>query len=146
MSRASQGCVVGALMAAMMHRAVRVAPLKSAHRVGRRCDFTLDPQDAGIDKAIRRIERKSFLKDGVIPEIQCLLLLPPDEAKAALSGHLMQYSLVTMLLLTSILGSALNPLNPDEYPGRQTTVTVFNMLAMIISCGNLFGTMCSISC
>ena len=65
-----------------MRRAVR-APLNSAHRVGRPCDYTLDPQDAGIDKAIMRLERKSFVKDGVIPEIQYLLLLPPDEAKAA---------------------------------------------------------------
>ena len=105
-----------------------------------------------------------------------LLLLPPDEAKAAYLGHLAHYSIVTMLMLASILGSALNPLDPEAYPGRQTTVAAvshrlstpgpsayalaclrdailrlthssgdrhppsqFNMLAMIISCGNLFG-------
>ena len=123
-----------------MLRATRVAPLKSARRVGHRCDFTLDPQDSGIEKSIRRIERKSFLKDGVIPEVQYLLLLPPDEAKAAFLGHLTQYSLVCMLLLSSILGTALNPLEPDTYPGRQTTVAAFNLMAMIIATGNLFGT------
>ena len=122
-----------------MRRAVR-APLNSAHRVGRPCDYTLDPQDAGIDKAIMRLERKSFVKDGVIPEIQYLLLLPPDEAKAAFLGHLTQYSLVAMLFLASILGTALSPLDAEAYPGRQTIVAAFNCMAMIISCGSSFGT------
>ena len=118
-----------------------VAPRKSVRRVGRQGDFVLDPTDIGISQSIRRIERKSFVRDGVIPEIQHLLLLPPEEAKAAYLGHLAQYSIVTMLMLASLLGSALNPLDPEAYPGRQTTVAAFNMLAMIISCGNLFGTM-----
>mmetsp|Transcript_4787 Transcript_4787/g.16692 ORF Transcript_4787/g.16692 Transcript_4787/m.16692 type:complete len:330 (+) Transcript_4787:402-1391(+) len=128
-------------MAAIMHRTDRVVPVgRGASRVGRPSDFVLDPKDPWIDESIRRIERKTFIKDGVIPEIQYLLLLPPAEAKAAFLGHLTQYSLVSMLLLASILGSALNPLDPEAYPGRQTTVTAFNLLAMIISCANLFGT------
>lgn len=129
-------------MAAIMGRASRrIAPEKSVRHIGRTGDFVLDPNDVGIDTSIRRIERKSFVKDGIIPEIQHLLLLPPDEAKAAYLSHLAQYSIVTMLMLASILGSALNPLDPEAYPGRQTTVAAFNMLAMIISCGNLLGTM-----
>ena len=68
--RASNGATVP--IAAMMSRTRRIAPLKSARRVGRQGDFVLDPNDAGIDQSIRRIERKSFVKDGVIPEIQCV--------------------------------------------------------------------------
>ena len=127
-------------MAAIVHRAARVAPLKTSQRVGRRCDFTLNPHDAGIDKSIRRIERKTFLKDALIPEVQFLLLLPPDEAKAAFMGQLTQYSLASMLILAALLGTALNPLDPDAYPGKQTAVAAFNFMAMIISVGNLLGT------
>merc|ERR1711965_234086 len=106
----------------MMSRvARRIAPSNSVRHVGRQGAFVLDPNDVAIDQSIRKIERKSFVKDGVIPEIQHLLLLPPDEAKAAYLGHLAQYSIVTMLMLASILGSALNPLDPEAYPGRQTT-------------------------
>lgn len=125
----------------MNHRAARVAPLKSASRVGLpSCDFVLDPNDASIEESIKRIERKTFIKDVVIPEIQYLLLMPPADAKAAFMGHLTQYSLVTMLLLASLLGTALAPLDPEAYPTRQTSVAAFNMLAMIICCATLFGT------
>lgn len=125
----------------MNHRNVRVAPLKSASRVGlSSCDFVLDPGDAEIEASIKRIERKSFVKDGVIPEIQYLLLMPPAEAKAAFMAHLTQYSLVTMLLLASLLGTALAPLDPEAYPTRQTSVAAFNMMAMIICCAQLLGT------
>ena len=130
-------------MAALMNhrRAARVAPLKGASRVGlASCDFVLDPNDRAIEESIKRIERKTYVKDGLIPEIQYLLLMPPAEAKAAFIGHLTQYSLVTMLLLASLLGTALAPLDPEAYPSRQMSVAAFNMMAMIICCGTLFGT------
>lgn len=99
----------------------------------------LDPKDAGIERSIQRIERKSFIRDGVIPDIQVLLTLPAEEAKAAFLGLLTQYALVSMLILASLLGVALSPLDLDAYPDT-TGVAAFNMMAMLISCANLFGT------
>lgn len=100
----------------------------------------LDPEDAGIEEAIQRIERKSFLRDGLIPEIQSLLVLPPQQAKEAFLSLMANYSLVAMLILASLLGSALDPLDPDAYPDAPKCVAAFNMMAMIISCANLFAT------
>ena len=108
----------------------------SVHR-----DVALDPHDAGIATAIARLERKSFIKDGVIPEVQRLLAVPTPEAKRAYLSVCSQYSLVSMLILASLLGTALNPLNPQDFPTTAPgLVAAFNMLSMIICCACLYGT------
>merc|ERR1711924_518517 len=111
----------------------------SGAKFERRRAVVLDAKDAGIELSIQRIERKSFIRDMVIPEIQLLLILPAEEAKEAFLGPLTQYSLASMLILASLLGVALNPMDLDAYPetGR---IAAFNMMAMIISCANLFAT------
>ena len=104
-------------------------------------DVVLDPQDAGIEAAIVRLERKSFIRDGVIPEIQCLLRVPAPDAKQIYLSALSQYSLACMLIMASLLGSALNPLEPDSYPeSAPRLVASFNMLSVIVCCACLFGT------
>ncbi|CAD7965701.1 unnamed protein product [Amoebophrya sp. A25] len=101
----------------------------------------LDPSDAGIEEAIQRLERKSFILAGLIPEIQSLLAVPAVEAKNAYIAALTQYSLVMMLILASLLGSALNPLSAENYPEcPQGFVAAYNMLAMTICAASLFGT------
>ena len=42
------------------------------------------------------------------------------------------------VVLASLLGSALDPLDPDAFP-RPNCVAAYNMMAMIISCATLFG-------
>jgi hypothetical protein len=84
--------------------------------IATRGGVTLDPNDPGIEQAIQRLERKSFIKDGIIPEIQCLLRVPNREAKQAYLQALAQYGLVCMLILASLLGSALNPLETHTFP------------------------------
>ena len=104
-------------------------------------EVVLDPLDAGIEAAIVRLERKSFIQDGVIPEIQQLLRVPAPEAKQMYLSMLSQYSLVCMLILASLLGSALNPLDSDNYPeSAPNLVAAYNMLSMIVCCANLCGT------
>ena len=70
----------------MTSSAIGAATAESVRRVGRQGDFVLDPTDIGISQSIRRIERKSFVRDGVIPEIQHLLLLPPEAVREARHG------------------------------------------------------------
>ncbi|CAD7936056.1 unnamed protein product [Amoebophrya sp. A120] len=54
---------------------------------------------------------------------------------------LAQYSLVMMLILASLLGSALNPLTAEAYPDcSQNLLAAYNMLSMIICSASLFGT------
>ena len=102
-------------------------------------DVVLDPQDAGIEAAIARLERKSFIMEGVIPEVLTLLAVPAPEAKHAYLTACSQYSLVSMLALASLLGSALNPLDPKDYPASAPgLVAAYNMLSMIICCACLF--------
>ena len=67
--------------------------------------IVLDPADAGITQAIKRLEQKSFLKDVVIAEVQCLLRVPSRDAKHAYLQALAQYGLVCMLVVASLLGS-----------------------------------------
>ena len=55
----------------------------SGKSVFARSSIVLDPADAGITQAIKRLERKSFIKDVVIAEIQCLLRVPSRDAKHA---------------------------------------------------------------
>ena len=101
----------------------------------------LDPNDAGISEAIRRLERKSFIIDGLIPEVQSLLALPAAHAKEAYLAALSQYSLVMMLVLAALLGSALNPLSFEAFPeSPPIAVAAFNMASMIISFASLVGT------
>lgn len=109
--------------------------------IATRGGVTLDPNDPGIEQAIQRLERKSFIKDGIIPEIQCLLRVPNREAKQAYLQALAQYGLVCMLILASLLGSALNPLEAHTFPeANPDVVAAYNMLSMIICCACLFGT------
>lgn len=106
-----------------------------------RSSVSLDPKDPGIEQAIKRLEGKSFIKDCIIPEIQCLLRVSDQKAKHAYLQALSQYGLVCMLILASLLGSALNPLDPGSYPeANPGLVAAFNMLSMIICCACLFGT------
>lgn len=101
----------------------------------------LDPNDQGITAAINRLERKSFIRDCVIPEVQCLLRVPNREAKHVYLQTCSQYGLACMLVLASLLGSALSPLDPESYPqANPALVASFNMLNMIICCACLFGT------
>ena len=121
------------------HPPRRVAP-ESGPAFERRRDVVLDSKDAGIELSIQRIQRKSFIRDTVIPEIQLLLILPAEEAKTAFLGLLNQYALASMLILASLLGVALNPLDLDGSYPETGRVAAFNMMAMIISCANLFAT------
>jgi hypothetical protein len=74
----------------------RIAPeTGGCGAASKRRAVVLDPKDAGIERSIQRIERKSFIRDGVIPDIQVLLTLPAEEAKAAFLGLLTQYALVS---------------------------------------------------
>eukprot|EP00392_Amoebophrya_sp_AT5.2_P016760 g17056.t1 len=107
----------------------------------------LDPSCPHIERAIQRLERKTFLFDGLIPEVQVLLAVPALEAKQAYLTALTQYSLVMMLILASLLGSALQPL---DYTGSDSSSDgggpavslpdVYNTLSMVICCASLFGT------
>ena len=100
----------------------------------------LDPTDAGIEEAIQRLERKSFVQDGLIPEVQKLLALPAADAKQAYVAALTQYTLVMMLVLASLLGSALNPLPLEDFPeDSRGLVAAYNMLSTIICCATLCG-------
>ena len=102
--------------------------------------IVLDPADAGITQAIKRLEQKSFIKDVVIAEIQCLLRVPSREAKHAYLQALAQYGLVCMLVLASLLGSALSPLDAESYPTASPgLVAAYNMLSIIICTACLFG-------
>lgn len=103
---------------------------------------SLLPDDAGgVDASIARMGRKSFVKDGLIPEVQSLLMLPPTEAKDAFLATISQYSLICMLLLASLLGTALNPLKPEAYPDSSPKlVAAFNFLAALITCACMYGT------
>lgn len=103
------------------------------------CPPLLD-DDGAIDASIARIGRKSFVKDGLIPEVQSLLLLPPAEAKEAFLATMSQYSLVCMLILASLLGTALDPLKMEAYPDSPTLVAAFNFLAALITCACMYGT------
>ena len=106
--------------------------------IATRGGVTLDPNDPGIEQAIQRLERKSFIKDGIIPEIQCLLRVPNREAKQAYLQALAQYGLVCMLILASLLGSALNPLEAHTFPeANPDVVAAYNMLSMIICCARV---------
>ncbi len=50
---------------------------------------------------------------------------------------LAQYSLVCMLVVASLLGSALNPLTLEDYPrSNANVIAAYNMMAMIIPCGS----------
>jgi len=81
------------------------------------------------------------IMEGVIPEVQSLLAVPAPEAKHAYLAACSQYSLVSMLVLASLLGSALNPLEPKDFPASPPgLVAAYNMLSMIICCACLFGT------
>jgi len=105
-------------------------------------EVVLDPTDAGIEEAIKRLERKSFIQDGLIPEVQKLLAVPAVQAKEAYLAALSQYSLVMMLVLASLLGAALNPLRVEDYPdSSMSAIAAFNMMAMVICCACLCGTM-----
>ena len=86
-------------------------------------EVVLDPTDAGIEEAIKRLERKSFIQDGLIPEVQKLLAVPAVQAKEAYLAALSQYSLVMMLVLASLLGAALNPLRVEDYPDSSMSAT-----------------------
>ena len=96
---------------------------------------------AGIDASIAKMERKAFVKMGVIPEIQALLAMPPDQAKEAFLGAMGQYTLVSMLLLASLLGSALSPLDANTFPqASPKLIAAFNVFSMLITCCSLLGT------
>ena len=56
---------------------------KHAHVASSSEVVVLDPDDTGIEEAIQRLERKSFITEGLIPEVQMLLALPPSQAKEA---------------------------------------------------------------
>ena len=99
---------------------MRVAPA-SADSV-----TVLPDDDGAIDAAIAKIGRKSFVRDGVNPEVQSLLKLPPSEAKQAFLATISQFSLICMLLLASLLGTALDPLKPEAHPETPNLVAAFN--------------------
>lgn len=99
--------------------------------------LVLDPDDVGIEEAIQKLERKAYIMEGLIPEVQQLLVLPPTQAKEAYVAALTQYSLVMMLILAALLGTALNPFQEND---SSTAVAVYNTLTMIISCACLAGT------
>jgi hypothetical protein len=106
-----------------------------------RSRVALDANDPGIERAIQRLQRKSFILDGLIPEIQCLLRVPSHEAKSAYLQALAQYGLVCMLIIASLLGTALSPLEPENYPTiSPNLVAVFNVLSMVICTACLSGT------
>ena len=96
--------------------------------------LVLDPDDVGIEEAIQKLERKAYIMEGLIPEVQQLLVLPPMQAKEAYVAALTQYSLVMMLILAALLGTALNPFQEND---SSTAVAVYNTLTMIISCACL---------
>ena len=69
MSAAASSSYLPSRPALLMQRRGKVSPESGDYGESNRRAFTLDPNDVGIEQSIRRLEKKSFILQGVLPEV-----------------------------------------------------------------------------